>query len=326
MTARRNKGAALIATLFIVATMSFIMLAISERMAFASARAASARMRAELLWRAEGIAALSQTAIETASRTEGFRFSADNAFFRDPREIPMDGGGAVIAFRDAGLCFNLNSLVKAGDVRAEPNRTAADELRRVIEAAELRDVEAVGLIAASIDWIDANAFQEPGGAEDGTYASLPAPYRTGGGPLADISELRAMAPVSAAAFRAIAPYVCAQPTDAPSVINVNMLSERDAPILSGLLGGVLSASDAAALIRARPPGGYADAGAFWGEAALAGKTIPEAARARISTTSRYLEVTAAIRYQDREAEVSMILELDEAGRARLISRRIGPAR
>ena len=50
---------------------------------------------------------------------------------------------------------------------------------------------------ALTDWLDADTTALPLGAEDGAYAGLAQPYRTGGVMLAEVSELRAVKGVDA---------------------------------------------------------------------------------------------------------------------------------
>lgn len=335
MTERRQRGAALLVVLVLVATLSFIALQISDLMLIASGRSVNSRMRSELLWRLFAAETLGRGAIETAAGTEGFRFAADNPFFRTPLEAPMDEGGAVLAFRDGSLCFNLNSLggessgagrgggAGSGGGSADAAAAARREFARVIEAADAPEIDAGRIASVVADWIDPDSFQEPAGAEDGHYASLPTPYRTAGARLADVSELRAMAGVDAAAYLKIRELACALPTRRPALINVNMLGPEDAPLLAGWVGAGLGAADAAEIIRDRPPGGYNSPEEFWKEDVFAGKEISADTKARARTTSEFIAVNAVIRYREQTASLTMRFRLDANGRARLVDRQIG---
>ncbi|NWG71582.1 MAG: type II secretion system minor pseudopilin GspK [Parvularculaceae bacterium] len=322
---RRQSGAALLIVLLLVATLSFIVMSISDRMTLASSRAANARVRAELLWRAAGVEALAAGAIEAAVKTAGFKFALENPFFAKASEIPMDGGGALIAFKDATVCFNVNSLARRdarqGSAQADPKLA---ELERLFSLLDLEDDDPRRLAAVIADWIDADNFETPQGAEDGYYSSLPAPYRTGGGSIADLSELRAAADVTAEVYRQIRPYLCALPGADPAPLNINMATKDAAPLLAALLGDDVPLAAVEAAMENRPAGGYASIDQFWAGAAFAGRVISEEARGRVKLKSQYIEADAAVRFHDQRVAVRLVFEVSEDGDARLLSRRLGP--
>lgn len=322
MRTDRQRGAALVIVLMLVATLSFIALAISERTVLAASRSVNARARGELLWIGFGAEALARAAIKAAVAAEEGGMTRDSHLFAAPVEFPFEGGSAVMVFRDRTRCFNLNSLVSGEDDMAGPNETSVAELKALFESA--REVPNGGnaLIDAVIDWIDPDSLQQPRGAEDGYYAGLPAPYRTGGARLADVSELRAMANANRALYQAVRPLLCALPNADPAPINVNMLTPDEAPLLAGLTGGSLSRSQAESVIRDRPPGGYDTLEQFWSHDAFAGAEIPEAVRARARLTSAYIEAYAVMNYGEAAANLSMLFEVSGNGAPRLLRRRI----
>lgn len=334
MSVPRQRGAALLVVLLLVATLSFIALSITDRMLIASSRSVNARVRSELLWRVFAAEALARKAIETAAQTDGFRFAADNPFFLEAQNVPMDDGGALLSFRDGSLCFNLNSLSAAtegtGQKKKDEGEAAAandpaEELDRIIDAAGLDDVKAERVVAVVRDWIDTDSFQSASGAEDDYYAGLPAPYRTGGAQLADVSELRAMSAIDAKAYQQLRPFICALPATTASAINVNMLKPADAPLLAAMVGAQMTTSAAQEVIRNRPPGGYKSVEDFWRVDAFAGKEISETTRGRARIKSDYIGVDAAVRFHDRTATLTMLFQIDGQSKARLIERQIGAA-
>lgn len=326
---RGEKGAALLVVLMLVATLSFIVLSISERMIFASSRALNARARAELHWRIVGAESLARASLSAASSDEKFRFAMDNPFFASPHEIPMEGGAAIIAFRDASRCFNMNSLAEKTGGEAgggkDLDNGAADELGRILRAAGVANADTDAVAAVAADWIDEDSFQRPRGAEDGHYAGLPTPYRTGSALLSDQSELRAMSAIDQDAYEAMCPFLCALPVAVPSQININMLTEADGALVVGLVGEEVSLAQAQAVIGERPQGGYLTVEQFWANDVFAGKAIPETVKSRVTLESKFVEADVDIRLYDQHAQVSMLFELDGKGEVRLVSRRIGAA-
>lgn len=151
---------------------------------------------------------------------------------------------------------------------------------------------------------------------------MPAPYRSGGTLLADISETRAIEHVDPAVYAVLASRACALPQTEPPPINVNLLGPDDAPLLVALTAGAVSTEEARDVIAARPPGGYASVEAFWGADAFAGKDIPEAVKSRAALSSQFIEAYAVIGLGQAGVNVRMLFEVGEGARVRLVSRRI----
>ncbi len=316
-----QRGAALIVVLLLVATLSFLVLGISERMTLASSLAANARIRTELLWRIVGVEAAAVSAIRSALSQDGFRYAPDHPFFAAAIDIPMEKGGAELRFRDATRCFNLNGLVTLKDGVYSKDEDALKDFAALMRAADA-DQASAEIAATIIDWIDSDGFQEPGGAEDGAYLGLPAPYRTGGTLLADISEVRAMRGVDRDRFARLASVACALPIASPSPINVNLLEPGQGAVLVGALGGAISLAEAESAIQDRPPAGYASIEEFWKLDIFREKNLPAPVKSRPKLTSQFIEAYAAVRFIDQTAGVRTLLELAENGEARLVSRRI----
>ncbi|GAB4531383.1 MAG: type II secretion system minor pseudopilin GspK [Amphiplicatus sp.] len=320
-----QKGAALIVVLLLAATLSFIALAISERTVFAAQRAVHSSARAEALWRAFGAEALAMSALAAAARETPERMTLDEPWVERPIEIPMEGGRAVIWFADAGRCFNLNGLVRAdGDQVYVAREGASEELAALLDAAGAGVGEAARLAVLAQDWIDADSLSAPQGAEDGYYVALPIPYRTGGTLLADETEMRAFADITAAFYALARRYVCALPSAEPAPLNVNMLRAEDAPVLVGLLKGAISLSAAQDVIADRPPGGYGATDEFWSHKVFEGLDVAQDVRNRVAVTSRYIAARAEIDYESVDMETRMLFEIGEGGRVRLLRRRLGP--
>lgn len=326
MTGRGNsqRGAALILVLLLVATLSFIALAMSERTVLAASRSFNSRTRSEMLWRAFGAEALARTTIKAAMEASNGKLTRTNPLVAKQLDLPMDGGVARLQVVDRTRCFNLNSLVDLGSGDAGAvNDAAVAELLELGRAAGA-DVSDLDSIAAGIvDWIDPDTLQEPNGAEDGLYTLLPTPYRTGSQRLADVSELRAIAGIDRVAYAELRPFVCALPNGAPAPVNVNMLTEADAPLISAMVKGQVGMAEIRDVIAARPPEGYATEEDFWNAEAFAEAGVDEATRTRVKLSSRYLEVNGTIEYYGASLDLGLLFEVDDNGRARLLSRRLG---
>lgn len=320
-----QRGAALILVLLLVATLSFIALAMSERTVLTASRSFNARARNEMLWRAVGIEALARKAIESAAEAGGGKLTRTSPLVAKQIDVPMEGGIARLRVADRTRCFNVNNLVSASsDADATTlNEQAVAELESLVMTAGASAVNFESLAAGLIDWMDADTLQEPNGAEDRLYSMLPAPYRTGGQRLADITELRAIASVDRLAYIELRPFLCALPSSDPAPINVNMLTEADAPLISAMVKGEVPPERIRDVIEARPPQGYAAEADFWGDDAFAGAPLSEETRSRVKLSSRYLEVNGTIEYYDASLDLRLLFEVGDDGRAQLLSRRLG---
>lgn len=347
---KRQKGAALLIVLLMVATLSFIALAATERTTLAAARSLNERIRSESLWYAFGAETLALAALETAHDARDGRMSLDDPWASEPLTIPIDEGVAQLQFADDTACFNVNSLAASGDLAAISGPSASsgaqqgatqgglqggiegaspvDEFTALARNLGLSEFEAAAYAEVIADWIDSDTSRRPQGAEDSHYGGLPSPYRTGNAPLASLSELRAMKGVTREVYAALKPYLCVHPKDAPSKINVNMLRERDAPVLAAALesyagGRTVSVQTASDIIAARPPGGYENSAAFFAEPAVQALGAVVLPGARFDVTSEYLRARVEIIYDTALFEMTAHIALDSAGQGAVLARRFG---
>ncbi len=314
-----QRGAALIIVLLLAAALAFVVLTIIEQTSLTTARSVNERARSESLWRALGAETLGAAAIEAVLEASPDRMSLDDPWAVEPLVVPMEDGAARLFFIDATRCFNVNSLAQESGVNAD----AVAEFIRLARHLGLGDAEGERIAQTIIDWIDLDNARQPQGAEDEYYTSLAEPYRTGGAPLADISELRAMRGMTRELYAALKPYLCAHPDGAPSNLNINMLREGDAPVLAAALGEDLSVGEAEAVIAARPPGGYEDLSNFWSQPPLDTLNFEQNVKSRIKLTSQYLLGRAEIAFDTAFLEMTIMYDLAQGGNPRVLRRRLG---
>jgi general secretion pathway protein K len=228
MKRHRQRGAALITAVLIVAlaaTTAGVMLqrqsATLNQAALVMTRAqADLYSRAGIDW-ARAVVALDQKSAGTVDH------------LGEPWASPMLGlpvEGAVIggSLADAQARFNLNNLVN-GNAR---NEAEVEAFKRLLTGLQL----APDLAEAVVDWIDADdALTGSGGAEDAYYLSLPQPYRTANQPLVQVEELLRVKGFDAKTFARLKPYVTALPgrtlvnanTAAPQVLAAYLAESPD---------------------------------------------------------------------------------------------------
>lgn len=315
---KRQRGAALLVVLLLAATLSFVALAAMERTTLAASRTVNVSARGEALWGAFGIETLALAAVEQILSQENPVMSLDDPWASAPVELPLEEGAARVFLADATACFNINSL--AAPYEDQERQGPVAEFIALAGMIGIGEFDARALAETIGDWVDADANRRPQGAEDEYYTVLPSPYRAGNQPFASISELRAVKGVSRELYGALKPYLCAASDGTPMKINVNMLTERHAPVLAAALGPEVAVQAAADIIAARPPGGYATVAEFLAVPAVAERA--QAGSDRFDVTSRYLRARAEIFYDTAVMEMTSTFETG-GRKARVMARRIG---
>jgi general secretion pathway protein K len=309
----------------LVATLAFVALSITEKTSLAAARSVNERARAEAVWRALGSETLALEAIETVYSSSDGKMSLDDPWATEPVEVPMEGGGARIFFADNTACFNINRLSASNPEDAAPGSEsgAVKEFSLLIRNLGLGEYEGVALAEIIADWTDVDSSRRPQGAEDEYYTTLPSPYRTANQPIQSVTELRAMKGVTRPVYAALKPYLCAQPGTDAQPVNINMLTQQDAPILAAILGEDVTVLQAEDIIAARPPGGYPDVGVFMESSAIQALEPGEELASRFDVGSRYFQARAEIIYETALLEMTSDIVIGENGEARVVMRRFG---
>jgi general secretion pathway protein K len=320
------RGAALLTVLLLVAVMSVLMLGVLDDVRFALRRAGNAQAVEQAQWHALGAERLAQARIVQLLRRDPARTTLDGDWHERPLLLPVDDGaggtGLVQArLRDAGACFNLNSVVEGAGEQWRRRDAGALQFVALLRALEVPEARAQALADSLVDWIDSDAQPQPRGAEDPVYLARSPAHRTAGTLLSEPSELRAVAGMDAGLYARLRPHLCALPSAAPSALNINTLGADDAPLLQALLHGRLDARRARRVIAARPAGGWRDIAAFWTQPALAGLEIPQDAIGQVALRTRHFELHARVEYAGAQVELSALLEHVGGDAVRTLARR-----
>jgi general secretion pathway protein K len=139
--------------------------------------------------------------------------------------MPVDNGELAGFIEDQQGAFNLNNLVLGGNISI----AQLDRFRRLLSILGLPPTLANSLA----DWLDADSEQQPNGAEDDYYLSLPAPYLAANRPLTDVSELALVRGFTAEIRARLNPFVSALPAN--TALNVNTASPE---VLSAVIDGL----------------------------------------------------------------------------------------
>ncbi len=220
MTARRQRGVALLVALLVVALATILIAALVDGGQLSFARTRNQLRAAQAEAHARGLEAYAAQVL-VRDMASGATDSNDDVWAMPLPPTPVPGGQIQAGMQDLNGCFNLNNLYYNG----APRPLWIERFRRL-----LRNLDLPAAIAdASVDWIDPDNLPGDRGAEDAAYLSRTPPYLPANRPFADASELRLVAGVDARAWRELAPWVCALPT--PTRLNLNTAS---VPVLMSL--------------------------------------------------------------------------------------------
>lgn len=321
---REREGMALLTVLLLVAVMSVVAVAILDDVRFSVRRTTNVETQSQAQWYAAGAEILARGQIKRLLAAGPARTPLEPEWNGRTLSFPIDGGVLTATVSDGQACFNLNSLVLGvgEDLTARP--LGAVQFRALGRAVGAPDSRMQAIADALTDWLDADSVPLPLGAEDGAYAGLATPYRTGGVLLAEVSELRAIKGVDADTWRRLRPYVCALPTSRLSPLNVNTLTPEQAPLLTMLTGGLLPPPRARAVIASRPRDGWPDAAAFWAQPALAALPVPDEARDQITVLTRFFDLRVDVELGGSHAVRTALLEAGSDGRVRTVIQRWTP--
>ena len=318
-----ERGAALLIVILLSATMSLIALSISERTTLSAVQSTNFRARSEALWYGFGAQAIAMRGLrDIVVASEGV-MSRDAAWAREPATLPIEGGLVEIFFADATVCFNINWL---GD--GEPPEPGAPtdgerEFTRLMELLGLPERDGERIAGIIRDWIDEDDQRGLFGAEDEVYTLKPSPYRTAGGPVTSVSEVRALDGISRDLYLTLKPFLCALPSNTPSIMNINMLTPERAALLAAALGEEITLRQALAFITRRPAGGYQTLEAFLSDEMATELEISPEVRNRFALDSGFMRARAEIVYNDALVEMTMDLTVGADGEVEMRARRLG---
>lgn len=287
----RERGAALLTILLLVAVMAVIAAAAMEKLTLATRLSANVAALDQARAYADSASPLIVRRLDDLVSSAPGKVTLEGGWLGRAQSLPVPRGAASATIYDGSNCFNLNSLVsgKAGDVlRARP--VAILQFAALMELMGIAPGKAHAIAVASADWIDSDSIPQRGGAEDEVYLRLDPPYRTANGMMADASELRAVAGMTPAIYHLLEPWICALPTTDLSPVNVNTLLPEQAPLFAMMVPGKLPVDMARSILAARPKGGYDSTVAFWAAPALRGLTPPAQVAQQVRLTTGWFRV------------------------------------
>jgi general secretion pathway protein K len=316
MRRREEQGVALLSVLLLVAVMSVMAVTVLDEIRFGVRRAANAEAVGQARWYALGAEALARGRIRTLLSTD----ARASGWSGQAASFPVDDGLIQARLSDGGNCFNLNSVVQGPPEGLRRNDVGVRQFVNLARSLGFVGRQADSLAAAVVDWLDADPLRESGGAEDETYVD----YRTAGTLIAERSELRAIRGFDAEVYTRLKPYVCALPNATLAPINVNTLTEDQAPLVAMLTEEPLPLAAARRVIAARPVGGWGKED-FHSHPVFQQAALTDEAIGQLTDQPTYFRLETEVTYADAEVIGSALLMFDrDLGRVVVVARRWGP--
>lgn len=317
----RERGAALLAVLILVAVTGAIAAAAMEKLSLSRTAAMNAVALDQARLYAEGVERLAILTIDDMIAEDPERTGLAGGWNGATRRVPLPGGAgaAEIRVRDGGNCFNVNSVVE-GDPRTRLVRRASGvlQLAGLMQVLAVPEGEARRIAEAAADWADSDSQAGPGGAEDAAYAD----YRTGNTLFADPGELAALAGMTPEIMGRLRPWLCALPSAELSPININTLLPEQAPLLAMLAPGRLEVGRARRILAGRPGNGWGSQIEFWRIDALRDLGVPLDTQLQLQLRTRWFALDVAVTMLDAEFRETALVDA-RLQPSRLAARRWG---
>ena len=214
MSMHRQRGAALIAAVLVVALATVLIAAMLDRSEAALARTRNLQ-RAEQGWELmRGVEAWAGEILKKDYHEAPNIDTRADIWHQDMPPIDLPGVRIFGRLTERNGCFNLNALHHDG----ADDSLAIARFERLLRALKLDP----GIAHQAADWIDADAVPRSQGVEDSALLTQRPPLRAANQPFTHVSELRLLPAVTREAYATLAPEVCARPADSP--INLNFAS------------------------------------------------------------------------------------------------------
>lgn len=320
----RERGAALLAVLLLVAVMGALAVAALERMRMATALAFNSAGLDQARAFAVGIESLLALRVDDLIALSPERTTLAGGWNGQMRRLPLPGGGiAEAVIRDGGNCFNLNSVVDGNLPTAlTPRAVGVAQFAALMRLLEIPEGSAREIAEATGDWVDSDSNPARGGAEDQSYGRAVTPYRTGNTMMADVSELRAVAGMTPEIYERVRPWLCALPSTELSSININTLYPDQAPLLAMLAPEQIGLETARRVIAERPAAGWPSLVDFYRVPALASVLLPSDVQLQPQLRTRWFRLDLKVALPGAELMETALIDARIAP-ARVVSRRWG---
>ncbi len=315
MTAPRNdreRGAALITALMVVAFMAAVSVSLVEMVRSHLQRTGAIEDRLQAAAYLDGAASYGEVLIARFAGDADQRFTPAGPWDGEARLFPLDNGEMAARVRDRNNCLNINALhTPSGDSEADDR--AAARMRALLAALGVPAGDSESLIAQAADWIDADRTPRPGGAEDDTYLARAEPHRAANQPFTELAELRLLPVMNRALYVRLAPYLCALPTATQPPLNVNTLRSEEAVLITAITEGAVSVQAAQQALFRRPTTGFESLEAFWADPAFSQIEADARPSSAVALRSEWFELQVSVRLGEARLSRIQTVRMDRSG-------------
>ena len=330
--AKRQRGAALIIVLFIVALASILAVEMSANLMVQVQKSTNLQGHQQAKWYGYAAEELAVKALLASKKDDPDKTHLKQAWAQQGDiPYPVDNGTLQGSITDLQACLNLNALRAApalnsgGNTGSSANKTnpAHKALFALLENIEdLPIEESEEAMADSVfDWLDENSITYRSGAEEGEYLSKEFPYLTANNYFASVSELRLIKGFNPLVMEKILPYVCVIPGSELLAINVNTLDPEHALLLSALIDG-LSKSGAQSELASRPEEGYDDLNEFFEQVNQQGAKNTKAVEKLFTINSEYFKLQTQAEFVELRFSMTTLLHAKD-GEVTILARKFG---
>jgi general secretion pathway protein K len=304
-----ERGAALLTVLLMVAVLAVIAATTLDRLSLSSKLSANGNALAQARMFTYATEAIAAARIEDLVARDAAQTTLSGDWLGKAQTIPIPIGSATASVRDAGNCFNLNSLVTETGGQYVASATGQEQMTSLMVVLGIQENVARAVAAAGADWADSNISPLPNGAEDDGYRAVATPYLASNRLYAHPSELRAVKGVTPALYAKLQDWICALPDPVLSPLNVNTLLPEQAPLLAMLLPpGKMNLTFARSYLAKRPSNGYGSLIRFWAAPEIAALEPSPLVQGQVKLTSNYFLLNTIVSFGELKlAGQSMIV-------------------
>ncbi|WP_299687037.1 type II secretion system minor pseudopilin GspK [uncultured Vibrio sp.] len=321
---RKQRGVALIIILMLLAIMATIAGSMFERLFTQFKRVGNQLNYQQAYWYSIGVEALVQDGIRQSYK-DSDTVNLSQPWALEEQVFPLDYGQVSGRIVDAQACFNLNALAGVAVDSGSQTPYLVSVWQTLLENQDVDSYQAEVIANSSWEFVDSDSRTTSSvGVEDSTYEAMKPAYLTANGLIADESELRAVYQVTGEVMNKVRPFVCALPSD-DFRLNVNTLSELQAPLLEAMFAPDLSESDAQQLINQRPFDGWESVDTFMAESAIAGVNpeVSNKAKAYLTVDSAYFELDAEVLVEQSRVRIRTLFYSSNRETVTVVRRRFG---
>ena len=244
--------------------------------------------------------------------------------WHQPLETQGEDYTVVSQVDDAQDCFNVNNLLAADKVAQDQNASTVPEkprkekiVEQILTDGGISQTAAEEIYQQLVDYLDGDATTVKEGAEMDAWSGVVPARQPANQMMRTPGELKLLPAFPVAAYGKVSKVLCALP-DTASKVDVNTLTEEQAPLLAALFIGSLSEDEAARLIASRPEEGWESMEAFQKELETNYPQTKDALKqvqAFLAVNSHYFRVNSTGNTDDLTLRVVSQLHVDnEAGK------------